>query len=78
MVSYIRAPVYKSVKSIAGINLPVLKAYIPNFVLWGGAVGAGIATFTDGVPLFKDTFYSKIPVVGTHWTHNPDPEDVPI
>ncbi|WPK26432.1 hypothetical protein PUMCH_003786 [Australozyma saopauloensis] len=47
-------------------------------MIWGGAAAAGVATFTDGVPLFKNTFYTKIPYFGSHWEYNPDPEDVPV
>lgn len=61
-----------------GINIPVIKSYIPNYVLWGGAAGAAVATFTEGVPLFQSTFYTKIPYFGSHWEYNPDPEDVPV
>lgn len=75
---YVKAPLYKSVKSFAGVNLPVLRAYIPDLVLWGGAGAGAVATFTAGVPVFKDTFYSKIPYFGLYFTYNPDPEDVPI
>ncbi|CAH2352679.1 cytochrome b-c1 complex subunit 10, mitochondrial [[Candida] railenensis] len=78
MVSYIKGPAYKSVKSFAGANLPLLKTYAPNLILWGGAAGAGVATFTSGVPIFKSTFYAKIPYFGDYFTYNPDPEDVPI
>ncbi|CAK7896924.1 cytochrome b-c1 complex subunit 10, mitochondrial [[Candida] anglica] len=78
MVSYVKAPLYKSVKNIAGVNTQALFAYIPNLVIWGGAAGAGVATFTTGIPIFKDTFYSKIPYFGSYFVYNPDPEDIPI
>lgn len=69
---------YKSYKHLAGINFPVIKLYIPDYAIWGIAAAGAIATFTDGVPLFRDTFYSKIPYFGSHYVHNPDPEDVPV
>lgn len=75
---YIKGPIYKSVKTIAGVNLPLIKTYVPDLMLWGGAVGAGVAVFTEGVPLFRSTFYEKIPFFGNHWVYNPDPEDVPV
>ncbi|KAG7192102.1 ubiquinol-cytochrome c reductase core subunit 10 qcr10 [Scheffersomyces spartinae] len=78
MVSYVRGPLYKSVKSIGGLNFPLFKTYLPDLILWGGAAGAGVAVFTEGVPLFKNTFYTKIPYFGSYWEYNPDPEDVPI
>ncbi|RLV96243.1 Cytochrome b-c1 complex subunit 10 [Spathaspora sp. JA1] len=78
MVSYVRGPVYKTVQSFGKFNINTLKDYIPNLVFWGGAAGAGLATFTEGVPLFRNTFYSKIPYFGEHFTYNPDPEDVPV
>lgn len=61
-----------------GLNAPVVRTYIPNFIFWGGAAAGGIATFTEGVPLFQNTFYKKIPIAGEHWVYNPDPEDVPV
>ncbi|EGV63372.1 ubiquinol-cytochrome c reductase core subunit 10 qcr10 [Yamadazyma tenuis] len=78
MVSYIRGPAYKSIASFAGVSIPTAKKYLPNLVLWGGAAGAAVATFTEGVPLFQNTFYKKIPYFGQHWEYNPDPEDIPI
>lgn len=77
-IKYIRAPAYKTVKTFAGLNLPLIKQYAPNLILWGGAAAAGVATFTEGIPLFKDTFYTKIPYFGQHWVYNPDPEEVPV
>lgn len=47
-------------------------------MLWGGAVASGVAVFTEGIPLFQQTFYQKIPVFGDYWIHNPDPEDIPL
>lgn len=78
LTQYVRGPAYKSLKSIAGINFNQVRAYIPDLILWGGAAGAGVATFTEGWPLFQKVFYQKIPIVGDNWVHNPDPEDVPI
>ncbi|GEQ66343.1 hypothetical protein JCM33374_g6 [Metschnikowia sp. JCM 33374] len=76
MVAYIRGPAYKVAKS--KINLSAAKAYGLNLAFWGAGAGAAVATFTDGVPLFKNTFYTKIPYFGSHWEYNPDPEDVPV
>ncbi|KAF7582423.1 Ubiquinol-cytochrome-c reductase complex subunit (QCR10) family protein [Clavispora lusitaniae] len=76
MVSYIRGPAYKVAKS--GINFSAVKAYTGDLIFWGVAGAGAVATFTDGVPLFKNTFYTKIPYFGEHWVYNPDPEDVPV
>lgn len=61
-----------------GLNAPVVRNYVPNYMVWGTAAVAGVATFTENVPLFKQTFYTKIPYFGSHWEYNPDPEDVPV
>ncbi|KAG7661023.1 QCR10 [[Candida] subhashii] len=78
MVAYIRAPVYKTVTNFGKLNLNVIKDYVPNLIFWGGAAGAGVAVFTEGIPLFQTTFYQKIPYFGEHWVYNPDPEDIPL
>ncbi|ODV81379.1 uncharacterized protein CANTADRAFT_44120, partial [Suhomyces tanzawaensis NRRL Y-17324] len=77
-LQYIRGPAYKSAQALSGINVAAIKAYLPNLAFWGAAAGAGVATFTEGVPLFQTTFYEKIPYFGNHWIYNPDPEDIPI
>jgi len=56
----------------------LVRAYIPDLIFWGGAAAGGIAAFTEGWPLFQQTFYDKIPYFGQHWINNPDPEDVPV
>ncbi|ODV58556.1 ubiquinol--cytochrome-c reductase subunit 10 ASCRUDRAFT_77808 [Ascoidea rubescens DSM 1968] len=71
---YSTKPAYKIISNIS--KLSVLKSYTPDLILWGGAGLFAVATFTDGIPKFKDTFYSKIPYVGDHWQYHPDPEDV--
>lgn len=71
---YIKGPAYK----VSQFALSSYKSYASDLVIWGVAGAAAVATFTDGVPLFKETFYSKIPYFGDHWVHNPDPEDVPV
>ncbi|CAL9727646.1 cytochrome b-c1 complex subunit 10, mitochondrial [Monosporozyma unispora] len=43
--------------------------YSPNLMLWGGASAIGLFVFVEGWPLFQQTFFSKIPVVGKHWEH---------
>ncbi|KAK6201419.1 uncharacterized protein RJT21DRAFT_120470 [Scheffersomyces amazonensis] len=78
MVAYIKGPAYKAAFSFLGVNPSLFRSYLPNLILWGGATGAGIATFTEGWPLFQQTFYSKIPVFGSHWIENKDPEEIPI
>lgn len=52
-----------------------LKAYLPNIVFFGAAAGAAVFTFTERVPLFRNTFYKKIPVFGSHWDIQVDPQD---
>ena len=59
-------------------SLAPYMSYLTNLVFWGGAAAGALATFTDGVPLFRNTFYTKIPYFGSHWEYNPDPEDVPV
>ncbi|KAI5955410.1 QCR10 [Candida margitis] len=78
MVSYVRGPAYKALSHFGKLNPPLVRSYIPDLIFWGGAAGAGVATFTEGWPLFQQTFYEKIPFFGQHWVHNPDPEDVPV
>lgn len=73
---YIKAPIYRVAK--IPFNFAAVKSYGLNLAIWGGAGAAAVATFTDGVPLFKNTFYTKIPYFGKHWEYNPDPEDVPV
>lgn len=76
MISYIRGPAYKVSK--IPFNYTAAKSYGKDLIIWGGAAGAAVATFTDNWPLFQQTFYAKIPYFGEHWISNPDPEDVPI
>ncbi|RCK60356.1 Cytochrome b-c1 complex subunit 10 [Candida viswanathii] len=78
MVSYVKGPAYKAISHFGKLNAPLVRSYIPDLVLWGGAAGAAVAVFTEGVPLFQKTFYEKIPYFGQHWVYNPDPEDVPV
>ncbi|EGW35289.1 uncharacterized protein SPAPADRAFT_146373, partial [Spathaspora passalidarum NRRL Y-27907] len=74
----VRGPVYKTVQNFGKFNINTVRSYVPNLILWGGAAGAAVAVFTEGVPLFRNTFYSKIPYFGEHFVYNPDPEDVPV
>lgn len=41
--------------------------YSPNLMLWGGASLVGLFVFVEGWPLFQQTLFQKIPVVGKHW-----------
>lgn len=77
MVSYISKPATKALPHLGKINLSNLWSYAPNLALWGGASTFGIFAFTEGVPIFQTTFYQKIPIFGSHWIHNPDPQDLP-
>lgn len=75
-LQYVSGPAFKAVKNISLFN--TLKSYGPTLAVWGGVVGVGALTFTERVPLIRETFLVKIPVVGSHWEYNPDPEDVPV
>ncbi|GMM36151.1 hypothetical protein DASC09_034760 [Saccharomycopsis crataegensis] len=55
--------------------LHVLKAYTPNLIFFGAAAGGLVFTLTERVPLFRNTFLKKIPVVGDHWDVKIDPQD---
>ncbi|KAL6928791.1 hypothetical protein ACO0SA_002120 [Hanseniaspora valbyensis] len=78
MVSYISSITSKTVPRLTSkITLPVVKSYLPNYLLWGGAWVFGVGTFTEGWPLFQETFYKNIPVFGKHWDPVLDPEDSP-
>ncbi|GMG35847.1 unnamed protein product [Ambrosiozyma monospora] len=52
-------------------------AYTPVLSAWGAAAFAGIFVFTENWPLFQDTFFKKVPVLGDHWVKEIDPQDVP-
>ncbi|KAK6457636.1 cytochrome b-c1 complex subunit 10 [Scheffersomyces xylosifermentans] len=78
MVSYIKAPAYKTLKNFIGLNAQNVRAYVPDLIFWGGAAGAGVATFAEGWPLFQQVFFQKIPYFGKHWIHEVDPEDIPV
>ncbi|KAI5966367.1 QCR10 [Candida pseudojiufengensis] len=78
MVSYIKGPVLKALAHFGKLNPPLVRSYTPDLLIWGGTALAVVATFTEGWPLFQQTFYQKIPYFGQHWIHNPDPEEVPV
>lgn len=77
MVSYVSKPLYKAVPHLGKLNMGTFFSYYGNLWLWTGAVGAGLAVFTEAIPLFQQTFYSKIPFFGQHWIHEVDPQDSP-
>ncbi|WLF78214.1 ubiquinol-cytochrome c reductase core subunit 10 qcr10 [Lodderomyces elongisporus] len=77
MVSYVKGPAYKAISHFGKLNAPLVRSYIPDLVFWGGAAGCAVAVFTEGVPLFQQTFYEKIPFVGQHWIEEQDPESIP-
>ncbi|CAI5757832.1 unnamed protein product [Candida verbasci] len=78
MVSYVKGPTYKVLSHFGKLNPELIRSYIPNLTLWGGAALGAAATFTEGWPLFQKTFYQKIPIFGQHWIKDVDPEDVPV
>lgn len=78
MVSYIAGPVYKKLPNLLGFNPVNIKPFIPDLLIWGGAALSGVALFTEGIPLFRASIFTKIPYYGSHWEYNPDPEDVPV
>lgn len=69
---------FKVLPFFKNINANTVRGFLPDLVIWGGAAGAAVATFTEGWPLFQQVFYSKIPMFGKHWIHDVDPEDVPV
>lgn len=44
-------------------------------MLWGGASLVGLFVFVEGWPLFQQTFFRRIPVVGEHWAQKSPEED---
>ncbi|ODV95966.1 hypothetical protein PACTADRAFT_40676, partial [Pachysolen tannophilus NRRL Y-2460] len=68
----------KTLPHFGRFNSAGFLAYTPVLTFWGLATVFGIFTFTDNIPAFKRAIYQKIPYVGEHWIHNPDPEDVPL
>ncbi|KAH3682627.1 hypothetical protein WICPIJ_006417 [Wickerhamomyces pijperi] len=70
-------PLTKAIPHFGKITLQNLAYYAPNLALWGGASTFGLFIFTEGVPVFQDTFFKPIPVLGQHWIKNPDPQDLP-
>ncbi|KAI3403676.1 ACP1 [Candida oxycetoniae] len=75
--TYVKGPAYKAISHFGKLNPPLTRSYLPNLVYWGVGIGAAVAVFTEGVPLFQQTFYEKIPFFGQHWIKDVDPEDVP-
>ena len=57
------------------MNSSNLLSYLPNLAIWGAASTAGTFVFTAGWPKFQDTFYKKIPVLGSYWDKEIPPED---
>ncbi|SCU92149.1 LAFA_0F08350g1_1 [Lachancea sp. 'fantastica'] len=77
MVSYVSKLAAKTAPHFGKLNLSNIIAYTPNLLFWSGASWAGLFVFTEGWPLFQDTFFKKVPVFGTHWVKTVDPEDSP-
>ncbi|CCK68349.1 ubiquinol--cytochrome-c reductase subunit 10 KNAG_0A06950 [Huiozyma naganishii CBS 8797] len=59
------------------LSLKNLFTYSPTLMLWGGASAAGLLVFIEGWPLFRQTFFQKIPVFGSHWVDDTPEEDKP-
>ncbi|KAG7814041.1 hypothetical protein KL921_000315 [Ogataea angusta] len=68
---------FKKVPHVGGLTPYLLLGYAPSLALWGGATVAAIFTFTEHWPLFQDTFYKKLPVMGKLWIKDVDPQDLP-
>ncbi|SCU94822.1 LADA_0G11562g1_1 [Lachancea dasiensis] len=77
MVAYVSKLAAKTAPHFGRLNLSNLLSYTPNLAIWGGASFAGIFVFTEGWPLFQDTFFKKLPVFGSHWVKEVAPEDSP-
>ncbi|SCU97707.1 LAMI_0F11056g1_1 [Lachancea mirantina] len=75
MVSYVSRLTAKTAPYYGKLSLAALLSYTPNLALWGGASMFAVFQFTDGWPKFQDTFYKKIPIFGSHWVKEVDPED---
>lgn len=67
MVSYISQLASKAAPHFGRISTRNLKSYGPNLLIWGGAWAACVAVYTEGWPIFQDTFYKQIPLFGSHW-----------
>ncbi|KAG7867261.1 hypothetical protein KL918_002700 [Ogataea parapolymorpha] len=67
----------KKVPHFGGLTPFLLLGYAPSLALWGGATVAAIFTFTEHWPLFQDTFYKKLPIMGKLWIKDVDPQDLP-
>ncbi|KAG7751129.1 hypothetical protein KL912_000262 [Ogataea haglerorum] len=67
----------KKVPHFGGLTPSLLLGYAPSLTLWGGAAVAAIFTFTEHWPLFQDTFYKKLPIMGKLWIKDVDPQDLP-
>ncbi|KAG7904187.1 hypothetical protein KL935_000326 [Ogataea polymorpha] len=67
----------KKVPHVGGVTPFLLLGYAPSLALWGGATVAAIFTFTEHWPLFQDTFYKKLPIMGKLWIKEVDPQDLP-
>lgn len=44
-------------------------------MLWGGASVVGLFVFVEGWPLFQQTLFQRIPVVGKHWAQKHSEEN---
>ncbi|QLL30632.1 hypothetical protein HG536_0A04490 [Torulaspora globosa] len=75
MVSYISKLATKTAPHFGRVNSSNLMSYIPNLAIWGAASTAGLFVFTAGWPTFQDTFYKKIPILGSYWEKEIPPED---
>ena len=46
-------------------------------MLWDGSSLIGIFVFVEGWPLFQQTLFSKIPLIGANWQKEIPAEDKP-
>lgn len=77
MVNYIAKPILKAIPHFGKINSQNFSKYAPNLAIWGTTSVFIIFTFTEGIPIMQTTFFQKFPILGQHWIHNPDPQDLP-
>ncbi|KAG7896383.1 hypothetical protein KL908_000897 [Ogataea polymorpha] len=76
-LQYVKSLKLKKVPHVGGVTPFLLLGYAPSLALWGGATVAAIFTFTEHWPLFQDTFYKKLPIMGKLWIKEVDPQDLP-
>ncbi|KAJ9108754.1 hypothetical protein QFC21_000074 [Naganishia friedmannii] len=55
-----------------------VKHYQPSILLWGGAIGAGVALFAQAIPIFQKDILKKVPLVAAYYEDNTPESDKPF